>query len=544
MLKKIKMLTKISNATIIGYSILSIILGITGFAFIILVNSMIELLITNKYIDNQGLYLLSFLGIITLFFILRRILSGGIINLSQEIYWNIRKKIISQILNAPVNKIKENKNQIYSTLTSDVSNITNGSLLIIDFVSSIILIFCCFSYMAYISLSMFMISFAVICMAVGIYIFRSKESHKKFNISRDLEKNFIGFFNAILNGIKEININPVIGEKIDAQFDEVMQKAKSSDKSAFIGYLNTQVIGQVLFYLLITFIIVYSSTLLKVPVESSISYIFVLLYILGPISMVMMVFPVMNKTIVSLHRLIHLMNELENTQRKEVSNKEFNIPIKFETLEYKGYSFSFGENLFSIGPVDLKINKGEAVFIYGGNGSGKTTLFNTLLNIYEPNHGKVTLNGESIDLENLLSFKGLFSPVFSDFYLFDEIYGVDKVDINKANEYLEIFEIDKNVIIQNNKFSTVDLSTGQRKRLALINALLESKPILVLDEWAADQDPLFRQKFYKEIIPYILEKGFTIIAITHDDKYYSCADRLFKMEFGQLLEIKEKVILI
>ena len=184
---------------------------------------MIELLIINKSINNEGFYLLSFLGIIVLFFTLKRILSGGIINLSQEIYWNIRKIIINQLLKAPIKKIKENKDQIYSTLTRDVGNITQGSLLIIDFVSSIILIFCCFIYMAYISFSMFLISFTVICMTVGIYIFRNKKSYKKFNISRDLEKNFIGLFNSILNGTKEINLNPIIGEKINTKLGGVTQ---------------------------------------------------------------------------------------------------------------------------------------------------------------------------------------------------------------------------------------------------------------------------------------------------------------------------------
>ena len=539
MIKKIKNLTKITNASILGYSVLSVISGLTGFAFILLVNSMIELLIINRTLNNKDLYIPLFVVVIIVFFVSRRILSGGIISLSQEIYWNIRKGIISHILKAPPRQIKESKAEIYSALTNDVGNITNGSLLIIEFISSVILILSCFIYMAYISLPMFGVSFIVIFIGIGIYIFSSKKSNIEFNISRDLENDFHKLFTGILKGIKEINLNPIIGEKINKRLVSVIKKAKASNEKALIGYLNTQIIGQVLFYSLITVILFYSFTLFDMPVESSISYIFTLLYILGPIGIVTMTFPAINKTIIALNRLVNLKKKLENTQERMFDCKQHEMMIDFDELEYKNYEFSYGENLFSVGPLNLTINKGEVIFIYGGNGSGKTTLFNVLLNIYEPNEGEIILDSKVVGLEELLSFKGLFSPVFSDFYLFDEMYGV--IDFDEANKYLKIFEIDDKVKIVDNKFSTIDLSEGQRKRLALINAILENKSILVLDEWAADQDPIFRKKFYKEIIPYIIKQGFTIIAITHDDKYYDCADRLLKMEFGKLIRVNELV---
>ncbi|MEO0778406.1 MAG: peptide ABC transporter, partial [Bacteroidota bacterium] len=135
------------------------------------------------------------------------------------------------------------------------------------------------------------------------------------------------------------------------------------------------------------------------------------------------------------------------------------------------------------------------------------------------------------------------APVFSDFYLFDEFYSVGEVNEAKLRDYLELFEIDEKVTIEGGKFSTTDLSTGQRKRLALIAVLLEDKPVLVLDEWAADQDPYFRKKFYTEILPRFKKEGWTIIAITHDDKYYDCCDRLLKMDYGRLYELTEKAVL-
>jgi putative ATP-binding cassette transporter len=147
------------------------------------------------------------------------------------------------------------------------------------------------------------------------------------------------------------------------------------------------------------------------------------------------------------------------------------------------------------------------------------------------------VNGDPVVYaDNKRQYRSLYSPVFSDFHLFDQLYNVE--DENEVNEYLKFFEIDHKVNFSEGKFSTSDLSTGQRKRLALIACIVENKPILVLDEWAADQDPVFRKKFYLEILPLLKSKGFTIIAITHDDAYFDTADCLFKMSEGALIKVK------
>lgn len=540
MIGKIQELAKISNSKIIICSILSIVSGLSGFAFIALINKLIEeSILGNRIHSNYHYYEYGFVAILILFFFSKRILSEMIIILSQDLYWNIRKNIITSVLSAPPDLIKKKRKDIYSTITSDVGSIVNGSLLIIDFISSIIIVLACCIYMAFLSLKVFGVSFLIIIFGVVLYIFRMKSSNEQFNQSRNLEKDFISYFDAILYGIKEINLNPKIGDKINLKIKHIGDNATRNDKGAFIGYLNTQIISQSLFYFLIIFILFYVVKLLHVRVEVSISFVFVLLYISGPISNIMAIFPMMNKTIISLERIINLKQELKVDEDMIVSTEKKEVKIHFDKLEYRKIKFSYEDNKFSIGPLDFIIAKGNIIFIYGGNGNGKTTLLNILLNIYKIDAGQIILNEQLLDLKEFSNFNNLFSPVFSDFYLFDEFYGIDIIDIQQANEYLKMFEVDDKIIIENNKFSTVDLSTGQRKRLALINALLENKPIIVLDEWAADQDPIFRNKFYKEIIPFIISKGFTIVAITHDDKYYKCADKLFKMEYGILIETNE-----
>jgi putative ATP-binding cassette transporter len=252
----------------------------------------------------------------------------------------------------------------------------------------------------------------------------------------------------------------------------------------------------------------------------------------------MLQLPTFMRAGVSARQLTSLKNELVEAHfRNPIPEKHIFNNI-FDRLTVEGLEFNYGKSdtSFSIGPINFDIRKGETIFIYGGNGSGKTTFIHSLLGLCLPSAGEIRLNGILIEQDNYPEYKTFFSVVFSDFYLFDEILDEEHFDLAKWNLYLRLFEMEGKVTLEGSRFSTTDLSAGQRKRLALIIALMEGKPILVIDEWAADQDPYFRKKFYAEIIPLLNKKGLSIIAITHDDKYYHHADKLFKMDEGKLVE--------
>jgi putative pyoverdin transport system ATP-binding/permease protein len=521
---------------IAAYSFIAIISGLSGFAFITTVNGVIENLIKSG-LPNEHNYLLIFSVIILTFFITRRLLSEGVINISQQIYWNMRRDIIKLVLKAPFRKVQQYKDEVYSTLTADVNNITNASLLIINFFSSIILIVACLIYMAYLSWSLFKISLSVICLGVLVYLFSVKKGNLFFSMVRDLEEDFIKVFNSILGGIKEIKVAPSKGESIyEQKLIPVIQQGKAYNERAFLNYLNSQIISQLCFYGLITFILIYAIAFLDITVSKSVNFVFVLLYLLGPIVNVMISIPHMSQAMISLNRLAKIKADLQQMETEHSEKVHILEGAKsFNKLEFKDYLYSFGADKFKIGPVNLTINRNEVIYIYGGNGAGKTTFINTLLNLYHIDSGDVYLDGTKIEQTEINKIKEMFAPVFSDFFLFDEFYGIDPLDIEKAKYYLKVFELEEKVHVKDRKFSTIDLSTGQRKRLALIQALLENKPILVLDEWAADQDPYFRNKFYTEILPLISQQeDKTVIAITHDDRYFQTANKLYKMEYGQL----------
>ncbi len=189
---------------------------------------------------------------------------------------------------------------------------------------------------------------------------------------------------------------------------------------------------------------------------------------------------------------------------------------------------------FTLGPLDLSFGTGQIVFFIGGNGSGKTTLAKLMTGLYAPESGEIRLDGKPITNDSRDSFRQLFSAVFSDFYLFDKLTGLKADDLDAAERHLSRLQLDGKVKIQDGTLSTVDLSHGQRKRLALLAAYLEDRPIYFFDEWAADQDPHFKKIFYLEILAELKASGKTVFVISHDDQYYSLGDRLIKLDYGQV----------
>ena len=194
-----------------------------------------------------------------------------------------------------------------------------------------------------------------------------------------------------------------------------------------------------------------------------------------------------------------------------------------------------GNAEFQLGPLNLTFYPGDLVFLIGGNGSGKTTLVKLLMGLYEPEAGEIRLDDTPVAMANRDDYRQQFSAVFYDFYLFERLFGVAAKDIDgESQKYLDLLQLSHKLTVKNGQLSTIDLSQGQRKRVALLNAYLEDRPIYIFDEWAADQDPQFKRIFYYELVPELKSRGKTVIVISHDDRYYGLADRLIKLESGKI----------
>lgn len=526
------------RAGFLKYIFLGILSGLCGFLFINTVTGVLGQIIAGSFTNTRE-YLLIFTAIILLFIWIRRVLSVAIIRLSQTLFWDLRKQIVSLVLRSGYQQLSARKTEVHAAIVSDVNTLTQASQSIIDFFTAMVLTVVCFSYLATLSMVLFGITLLVALTGIGIYRLRASINIKNFQKARVLENTFQASFNSILDGFKEIFMDPRKGKDIfDHQVQPVSEKAHENNTKAYIGFLNNQITGYTLFYTLIAAILIYLNTALKIEIKYTVTFVFTLLYLLGAINTIMVLLPVLVRAKVAAGRLLELKDKLEQEDHPIAAGPPLAFRKELEQITISKLVYHYGttDQAFGIGPIDLDIQKGDIIFIYGGNGSGKTTFIHTLLGLRIPTGGEIRCNDIPISGDLYAEYKALYAVVFSDFYLFNELLGNDNPDLEKWRFYLQLFELEDKVSMDDKGvFSTTELSTGQRKRLALIAALLEEKPVLVLDEWAADQDPYFRKKFYTEIIPLIKQTGTTLIAITHDDRYYHCADKLFRMEYGKLI---------
>jgi ABC-type siderophore export system fused ATPase/permease subunit len=218
-------------------------------------------------------------------------------------------------------------------------------------------------------------------------------------------------------------------------------------------------------------------------------------------------------------------------------------PKRFERIEMRGIVFRYidrwSDTAFQIGPIDFTLRSGELVFITGGNGSGKSTFLRVLAGLYKPDAGEVMLDGVYVTDATRQAYRELIAAVFPDFHLFHKLYGIDDPDPAELDRLLVEYRLIDKTGLKEGEFRTIDLSSGQRKRLALIVSLLEKRPLLLLDEWAADQDPEFRRKFYYDLLPALNRAGVTVVAISHDDRYLDelkVTARRLRMDEGRFVE--------
>ena len=268
------------------------------------------------------------------------------------------------------------------------------------------------------------------------------------------------------------------------------------------------------------------------------SFIMALLYLIGPVNGILHSIPQITQLKIAWNRVQKFIKDIPaNMQPEDVATLKTGMK-EVQSLAAKGVIYEYEsqgeEEPFKLGPIDFEAKKGEIVFIVGGNGSGKTTLAKMLTGLYIPHGGSITIDGQEVTNYQLGEY---FSTVFSGYHLFEKLYNIDLNNGEKRKEgeqYLETLNLQDKVSLGEDSFSTINLSGGQRKRLALLQCYLEDCPIYLFDEVAADQDPEFRRFFYRNLLVRMKERGKIVIAITHDDHYFDVADKVIKLDMGKV----------
>jgi len=458
----------------------------------------------------------------------------------QHIIATLRKQLGEKVLSAPIEQIERYRShRLIPVLTHDVDTISDFAFAFAPLAISLTVTLGCMGYLAMLSWPMFLIMVVAILIGTGIQYFAQGRGIKGFFAARDAEDELQKHYNAIAEGAKELRIHRPRRQRM---FNSGIKGTADFICKTQIKSINTFVIaksfGSMLFFVVIGLALALQSFWPSADKTVMSGFVLVLLYMKGPLEHLVGTLPVVSRAQIAFRRIAELSAQFSSPEPHLLLSDQGKKAEPVQSLELKDVRYAFpavGEaKPFTLGPVNLKIEQGDIVFIVGENGCGKTTLIKLLLGLYPPQQGEIRLNGECVTALTRDDYRQLFTTVFADYYLFDDVVQGDTHIPDDANKYLQRLEIAHKVSVQDGSFTTTDLSTGQRKRLALVNAWLEERPVLVFDEWAADQDPTFRRIFYTELLPDLKRLGKTIIVISHDDRYFDVADQLVRMDAGKV----------
>ncbi|WP_166923744.1 cyclic peptide export ABC transporter [Flavobacterium poyangense] len=486
--------------------------------------------------DYMGI---AFVSIIVYNYLLNVIFQKRLNKFSFKLLYANEKHIFSQILKAPLQRLEKLGSQRFFTAVEDLRTFSLLPYTVTHTVNSLLMLVLCMIYMFTLSTISALIVIALIVLVAGCYFLVMNSMSKQVSQLRGYNENYYKYVDDVMKGFKELKLSFFRRESLMNNF-LIPNRDQAMELDFKINYifLSINLISQYGLYFVVAVILFVLPGLGLLSRADVISYVVIILFISGPINNLINLQQLYTRFMVANARIKKFINDFE------IVDDAYHSKIKekndFQSLSFNDITFSYhNENeeaaSFTSGPINFDIQQGETIFIVGGNGSGKSTFINLLTGLYKPTGGSMLMNGvEKEDVTEIT--QSLISAVFTDNHLFSHNYDDYKLENNE--EYADLLKtMQLNGIVENDKEESARrrFSKGQSKRMSLIFALLEKKPILVLDEWAADQDPHFRKYFYEQLIPKLKEEGKTIIAVTHDDAYFHLADRIVKFDYGKIV---------
>jgi putative ATP-binding cassette transporter len=468
-----------------------------------------------------------------------------LIRLSQGAVFRLYERLSRQILAAPLRTLEEvGGHRLLATLTEDVPAIANAYVSLPVLCINAVIVACCLIYIGWLSPVVLLAVVCFLALGVASYLAVVSGALDHLKAARGEYDALVKHFRGLTEGLKELKVHR---ERREAFLTEVLLETATSyrrrNTAGMTLYAAAGSWGQLLFLVVIGLLLFAVPALAPLPWEVRAGVTLAILYVTAPLEAIMSWVPALGRARVALRKIEGLGLSLATHEPEggPAPARGTGAGQRVARLELAGVVHAYqrpGDAAgFVLGPVDLTLRPGELVFVGGGNGSGKTTLAKILTGLYSPEAGRVLLNGRPVAAGDREAYRQLFSAVFADCYLFDGLLGLGFPDLDaRARAYLARLGLEHQVRVQGGVFSTTEVSQGQRKRLALVTAYLEDRPVYVFDEWAADQDPRFREVFYTRLLPELKARGKVVLAITHDEKYFHVADRVVRLEEGRLAQ--------
>ncbi len=462
---------------------------------------------------------------------------NGANDMLQKWLIELQLRIADKILRTDLRALERiGHTRIYTVVAQETSYLAENFPQIVGAGQSLFLIIFVMLYIALLSqISFIVVSFFAV---VGIVIFtvRRQRLDRQMVAVHGHETAVLDTLTHFVDGFQEVRLNADKNDALFHRFQEAVQNLAHAVTRIGRDWVTLLLFGNaylyamfgVVIFVLPIFLSGYSDTIYKI--------VSAVIFCIGPVISIFGTAHLYSRAELGLANVTALDAELGALTSDVAASPQMQRFASFAEIVFDDVSFSYEPGGFAIGPMNLRLRRGDLVYLRGGNGAGKSTALKLLCGLYRPTAGRIRVDGVEVDAASLQPYREIFSAIFTDFHLFDRIYGVGDVEASVVHALIARMELQDKVDFVDGRFTTLNLSTGQRKRLAMIVSLLEDRPVCIFDEWAADQDAHFREVFYTELLPQLQARGKTIIVVSHDDRYWRLGDRVITLELGEMRE--------
>jgi putative ATP-binding cassette transporter len=484
---------------------------------------------------------LSYAGLAVVVLITNYLSQYLLARLAQGAAFDLRMRLTSQILAAPLRHLEQlGAHRLMASLTEDIPSIIAALLGLPALCINVATLAIFLVYLGWLSHTMLVGMCVFMALGIGIRQLLVIKASNSLRLAREESSTLLGHYRTLTEGAKELKLhNNRRAVFFNDDLKSTAEKLRRFNQNGLSIYIAAESWSRFLYYIFLGLILFVLPLVQTVSMQTLTGYTLIVLYVMGPLGSLLNLLPTLSRAKIALQQIDDLNMTLATAGKDSDLETRSIIKPTWERLELiqvaHQYHTSESDHSFTLGPIDLDFRPGELVYLVGGNGSGKTTLAKLLTGLYSPESGEIRLNGQRVTDENREWYRQHFSAIFSDFYLFEKLLGIVSDDLDgQVRLYLDKLQLSHTVKVTDGALSTTKLSYGQRKRLALLTAYLEDRPFYVFDEWAAGQDPMFKELFYTQLLPELKSKGKTVLVISHDERYFHLADRLLKLDYGQL----------
>jgi putative ATP-binding cassette transporter len=541
-------LSKESSLSLSKIAVFAVIAGLSDALIVVVINQAAE----KASRGESNVYLLFFFALTLGIYILSQkyILRITAVEIEAMIS-KLRVRLADKIRNAdllPLEKL--GRAEIYSGITKDTTAVSQAAAPIIIAVQAALMVFFTIFYIGYLSFKALLLTVGVIAIGVSVHFGRLRHIMGDLRKSSEKENEFFESLTHLIDGFKEVKLNHARSIDLFTHIKRIAAAAAELKTKASVQFADQYLFSQTSLNVLIASVVFVLPLFAGTDAVRILAITAAVQFISGPLTSLVGAIPVFTNANVSMANIRRMEQALEQL-RGAVGEQETAValrlgPPSFNRISLDRISLTYrdqnGEPTFGVGPVSLSFRSGDVLFLVGGNGSGKTTFLKLLTGLYYPDAGAIRIDGVDVEEVGYARYRELFSAIFTDYHLFDRLYGMENVEEKQVTALLELMQLENKTRFVDGRFETQELSSGQKKRLALIVSILENKPIYVFDEWAADQDPQFREFFYQKLLAEFKRRGKTIIAATHDDRFFHLADKVIKMEMGHFVPVRRRIV--